>query len=102
MDYLEREKRLSILNTTDITSSAAVESGPRAFEEAGISPREIDIAMIYDSFSITVLCLLEDLGFAKKRRRCNGLQTVGLGMTEPQTAQRSIRMAAVCPLIILA
>ena len=51
---------------SDITSSAAVESGPRAFGEAGISPREIDIAMIYDSFSITVLCLLEDLGFCKK------------------------------------
>ena len=50
----------------DITSSAAVESGPRAFGEAGISPREIDIAMIYDSFSITVLCILEDLGFCKK------------------------------------
>ncbi len=50
----------------DITSSAAVESGPRAFGEAGISPREIDVAMIYDSFSITVLCILEDLGFCKK------------------------------------
>ena len=51
----------------DITSSAAVESGPRAFGEAGISPQEIDIAMIYDSFSITVLCILEDLGFCKRR-----------------------------------
>ena len=29
-------------------------------------PDEIDIAMIYDSFTITVLTILEDLGFAKK------------------------------------
>jgi acetyl-CoA C-acetyltransferase len=33
---------------------------------AGVAPAEIDIAMIYDSFSITVLALLEDLGFCPK------------------------------------
>lgn len=53
-------------NGGDITSSAAIQSGPQAFLEAGITPSEIDIAMIYDSFSITVLALLEDLGFCKK------------------------------------
>jgi acetyl-CoA C-acetyltransferase len=31
-----------------------------------VRPDEIDIAMIYDSFTITVLTILEDLGFAKK------------------------------------
>lgn len=31
-----------------------------------MTPAEMDIAMIYDSFSITVLALLEDLGFCKK------------------------------------
>ena len=50
----------------DITTSAAVVSGPQAFGEAGVSPAEMDIAMIYDSFSITVLTLLEDLGFCAK------------------------------------
>ena len=50
----------------DITSSAAVQSGPIAFGEAGVKPQEIDIAMIYDSFSITVLTMLEDLGFCAK------------------------------------
>ena len=53
-------------NGGDITSSAGVQSAPMAFGEAGVSPSEIDIAMIYDSFSITVLALLEDLGFCKK------------------------------------
>jgi acetyl-CoA C-acetyltransferase len=53
-------------NGRDITTSAAVLSGPRAFAEAGVRPDEIDIAMIYDSFTITVLTILEDLGFAKK------------------------------------
>ena len=54
------------LDRRDITTSAAAVSGPAAFDQAGVRPDEIDIAMIYDSFTITVLTLLEDLGFAKK------------------------------------
>ncbi len=53
-------------NGGDITVSAATQSGPAAFAEAGVRPSEIDIAMIYDSFSITVLTILEDLGFCPK------------------------------------
>ena len=51
---------------TDLTYSGAVWSGPRAFEEAGVSPQDIKYASIYDSFTITVLMQLEDLGFCKK------------------------------------
>ena len=50
----------------DMTTSAAAQSAPIAYSEAGVKPAEIDIAMIYDSFSITVLTILEDLGFCKK------------------------------------
>lgn len=53
-------------NGGDITTSAGAQSGPLAFGEAGVTPDEIDIAMIYDSFSITVAVMLEDLGFAPK------------------------------------
>jgi acetyl-CoA C-acetyltransferase len=53
-------------NGGDITTTAAAQSGPTAFGEAGVTPDEIDIAMIYDSFTITVLAILEDLGFCKK------------------------------------
>ena len=53
-------------NGGDLTVSAGAQSAPPAFDEAGITPREIDIAMIYDSFTITVMVLLEDLGFCKK------------------------------------
>ena len=41
-------------NGGDITTSAAAQSGPIAFGQAGVTPSEIDIAMIYDSFTITV------------------------------------------------
>ena len=50
----------------DITYSGAVWSGPRAFDEAQVKPADIQYASIYDSFTITVLMQLEDLGFCKK------------------------------------
>ena len=50
----------------DLTYSGAAVSGPRAFEEAGVKPSDIQYASIYDSFTITVLMQLEDLGFCKK------------------------------------
>ena len=50
----------------DLTYSAAVWSGPAAFEAAGVTPADIKYASIYDSFTITVLMQLEDLGFCKK------------------------------------
>ena len=53
-------------NGGDLTVSAAAQSGPRAWAEADVRPGEIDIAMIYDSFTITVMIMLEDLGFCKK------------------------------------
>ena len=53
-------------NEGDITATAALVSGRAAFEQADVSPDDIDIAMIYDSFTITVLSALEDLGFCAK------------------------------------
>ncbi len=50
----------------DITTSAGMQSGPAAFGEAGVGPDEMDVAMIYDSFTVTVLTILEDLGFCPK------------------------------------
>ena len=53
-------------NGGDITTSAGAQSGPIAFGEAQITAGEIDIAMIYDSFTITVAVCMEDLGFCAK------------------------------------
>jgi acetyl-CoA C-acetyltransferase len=50
----------------DLTFSGARWSGPRAFEEAGVKPADIKYVSIYDSFTITVLETIEDLGFCAK------------------------------------
>lgn len=50
----------------DLTYTGAAASGPRAFEEAGVTPADVDYASIYDSFTITVLETVEDLGFCEK------------------------------------
>jgi acetyl-CoA C-acetyltransferase len=50
----------------DLSYSGAVRSGAIAFEEAGVTRSDIQYASIYDSFTITVLMQLEDLGFCKK------------------------------------
>ena len=56
----------SNLGRIDLTHTGAVWSGPRAFEEAGVTPADIDYASIYDSFTITVVETVEDLGFCDK------------------------------------
>jgi acetyl-CoA C-acetyltransferase len=50
----------------DLTYSAGVWSAPMAFAEAGVKPSEIKYASLYDSFTITVVMQIEDVGFCKK------------------------------------
>jgi acetyl-CoA C-acetyltransferase len=50
----------------DFLEIAAHQSGRLAFERAGVTHKDIDMAMIYDSFTITVLATLENLGFCRR------------------------------------
>ena len=50
----------------DLTYSATAWSAAAAFAEAKVKPADIQYVSIYDSFTITVLMQLEDLGFCKK------------------------------------
>jgi acetyl-CoA acetyltransferase len=56
----------SISEMADLTTTAGAISGPKAFAMAGITPDDVDLLMGYDSFTITQLLHLEDLGFCPK------------------------------------
>lgn len=62
----ETHTHMHISQMDDLTVTGAQTSGKRAYEMAGITPSEIDLVQVYDSFTITVLLQLEDLGFCKK------------------------------------
>src|SRR5580704_9984465 len=50
----------------DFTESPCVRSGAKAFGLAGVTPADIDVVEVYDSFTLTVLLTLEGMGFCKK------------------------------------
>lgn len=56
----------SIQAMPDLTVTAASESGPRAFAMAGLTHADVDVAMVYDAFTINTILFLEDLGFCPK------------------------------------
>ena len=49
-----------------LTSTEAARAGETAFRMAGVKPKDVDVAQLYDCFTVTVLMTLEDYGFCKK------------------------------------
>ncbi|MED5810878.1 acetyl-CoA acetyltransferase [Mycolicibacterium sp. 050232] len=70
----------SISQMPDLTVTPGAVSGPAAFSMAGLTPDAVDVVELYDSFTITVLLALEDLGFCKKGE---GGPFVGSGALAP-------------------
>jgi acetyl-CoA acetyltransferase len=56
----------AISQAADLTTTAAAESGPRAYAMAGVGPHDIDVVQLYDAFTINPILFLEDLGFCPK------------------------------------
>jgi acetyl-CoA acetyltransferase len=63
LGYGESTINTSMTTADDITDSGAAASARAAFGRAGLTPSDVDVAEIYDSFTITVLVSLEGLGF---------------------------------------
>lgn len=62
----QASSHMHIAEMPDLTRTSASVTGPRAMGEAGIRPGDVDVLLAYDSFTISVLLALEDLGFCGK------------------------------------
>jgi acetyl-CoA acetyltransferase len=71
---------LNLSASPDLTVSPAAQSGPLAFSRAGIRPADVDVAQLYDSFTITVVLTVEDLGFCAKGEGGPFVDDGGLGI----------------------
>jgi acetyl-CoA acetyltransferase len=57
---------MGISQMPSLTDTPGARSGPLALERAGMTVADVDVVEIYDSFTITVLLALEDIGFCPK------------------------------------
>ncbi|WP_231927277.1 acetyl-CoA acetyltransferase [Micromonospora zamorensis] len=63
LGYGERSTNTSMTAVEDLTVAGARESGREAFARAGITPADVDVLEVYDSFTITAALSIEALGF---------------------------------------
>jgi acetyl-CoA acetyltransferase len=68
------------IGAPDLMTIAAKQSGEDAFSMAQLSPADIDFCTIYDSFTITVLATLENLGFCKPGEGGPFVENGGIGL----------------------
>jgi acetyl-CoA acetyltransferase len=57
----------------------AARCGPKALGRAGLEPADVDVALLYDCFTIVVLLQLEDYGFCKKGESGPFVEGGGIG-----------------------
>lgn len=63
LGYGERTTNTSFTAVEDLTAPGAVGSGAEALARAGITPADVDVLEVYDSFTITAALSIEALGF---------------------------------------
>jgi acetyl-CoA acetyltransferase len=56
----------SISSMPDLTVTGAKAAGEAAYRMAGLKPADVDVAELYDAFTINTILFLEDLGFCPK------------------------------------
>ena len=66
LGFAERVTHAGIAQMPDLVRTPVADTAARAFAMAGITPADVDVAEVYDCYSITVILTLEDAGFCAK------------------------------------
>ena len=66
LGYGQGQTSWEVAQRADLTTTAAKVSAQTAFTMAGLTPKDIDVAQIYDCFTIAALITLESYGFCKQ------------------------------------
>ncbi len=80
LGYGQGQTSWNIEQRPDLTSTMAAASARTAFAMAGMRPGDIDVAQLYDCFSIVPIVTLEDYGFAKPGQGGAFVASEGIGL----------------------
>lgn len=69
-----------VVSRPDLMQMGITKAAPRAFAEAGLEPKDIDFAEIYDCFTFIVLRHLEEMGFCARGDSPRFVTEVGIGL----------------------
>jgi len=69
-----------IINRDDLFKTGLTIAAPEAFGRAGITPDDVDFAMIYDCFTFEVLQQLEEAGFCERGEGGPFVEDAGIGL----------------------
>ena len=84
---------LALHDRRDLTTlDATVHAGRAAFTQAGIEPRQVDVAEVHDCFTIAEILAIEDLGFVEKGQGGKATED-GLTALGRQPARQHFRRA---------
>jgi acetyl-CoA acetyltransferase len=77
----ERVAHNGIGQMPDLTHTPVADTASRAFAMAGVSPNNVNVAELYDCYTITVILTLEDAGFCRKGEGGAFVERVDFGPT---------------------
>jgi len=79
LGFAERISHAGIAQMPDLVRTPVTDTAKRAFAMAGVYADDIDVAEVYDCFTITVILTLEDAGFCAKGEGGAFVETADFG-----------------------
>lgn len=68
LGFGEHHDHGAVAHSSDFTTMGAGVSGRAAFEMAGLTPQDVQVAELYDAFTINPILLMEEIGLCKPGR----------------------------------